>query len=99
MTEYLTRWAEAQPVKDCTGAMTTKFLFEYVLTKFGYLKLLVSGRGTHFLNETISVLTEEFQVYHQKITLYHLQENGIVETFNKIFDNVLTKIYNAKRND
>lgn len=31
-TEYLTRWAEEQPVKDCTAAIATKFLFEHVLT-------------------------------------------------------------------
>ncbi len=32
MTRYLTHWAEAHPVKDCTGATTMKFLFEHVLT-------------------------------------------------------------------
>eukprot|EP00253_Pinus_taeda_P026283 PITA_26283 len=92
---YTLRWAEAQPVKDCTGAMATKFLFEYVLTRFGYLKVLMSDKGTHFLNETISVLIEEFQVYHQKSTPYHLQANETVEAFNKILENVLTKIYKA----
>jgi len=25
MTEYLTNWAEVQPVKDCTWATTAKF--------------------------------------------------------------------------
>eukprot|EP00253_Pinus_taeda_P011758 PITA_11758 len=60
-TEYLTRWAEAQPVKDFTAATTAKFLFKNVLTQFGYPKILMSDHGTHFLNETISVLMEAFQ--------------------------------------
>ena len=56
-TKCLTRWAKAHPVKDCIGAIAVKFLFEYVLTKFGYLKVLMSDCGTHFLNETINTLT------------------------------------------
>jgi len=59
-TEYLTRWVEGQPVKDFTGATTTKFLFEYVLTRFGCPKVFMSDRGTYFLNEMINVLTEDF---------------------------------------
>lgn len=42
-------------MKDCTGATTAKFLFEYVLMRFGYPNILMSDRGTYFLNETISV--------------------------------------------
>ncbi len=57
-TKYLTRWVEAHPMKDCTGATTVKFLFEYVLTRFGCLKVLMSDHDTHFLNEMISALTK-----------------------------------------
>eukprot|EP00253_Pinus_taeda_P031064 PITA_31064 len=61
-TEYLTRWAEEQLVKDCSTTTTTKFLLEYVLTRFGCPKILMSDRGTHFLNETIVAMLEKFQV-------------------------------------
>eukprot|EP00253_Pinus_taeda_P030377 PITA_30377 len=92
-TEYLTQWAEAQPAKDCTGtsATTAKFLFEYVLTRFGCLKILMSDHGTHFLNEMISALMAEFQVYHLKITPYRQHANGRAEAFNKVLEDVLTK--------
>lgn len=86
-------------MKDFTGMTAAKFLFEYVLTRFGCLKILMSDRGMHFLNETISVLTEEFQVYHQKIMPYNPQANGIVEAFNKVLENMLTNVYNAQRSD
>eukprot|EP00253_Pinus_taeda_P036318 PITA_36318 len=90
-TEYLTRSSEAQPVKDCTRANVVKFLFEYVLTQFGCPNILMSDHGTHFLNETINTLMEEFWVYHLKSTTYHPQANGIVEAFNKVLENTLTK--------
>eukprot|EP00253_Pinus_taeda_P003181 PITA_03181 len=93
------KWAIDFPIKDCTGATAAKFLFEHVLTRFGCPKILINDRGTHFLNETISALTEEFQVYHQKSTPYHPQGNGIVEAFNKVLKNTLTKVCNAHQSD
>eukprot|EP00253_Pinus_taeda_P014337 PITA_14337 len=99
VTKYLTRWKETQPMKDYIGETTTKFLFEYVMTRFGCLRILMSDHDTHFLNETITALTKEFQVYHQKSMPYHLQTNGMVKVFNMILDNVLMKVCNVQRND
>lgn len=47
-------------MKDYIGVTVENFLFDYMLTKFGCPKLLMSDHGTHFLNEMISVLIEEF---------------------------------------
>lgn len=86
-------------MKDYTSVTSSKFIFEYVLARFGFPKILMSDHGMHFLSDTISAMTEEFQVYHQKSMPSHLQDNGMVEVFNNILEIVLMKAFNTERND
>ena len=86
-------------MKDYTTATTTQFIFENIITRFGCPRILMSDQGTHFLNQTIEHLTEEFQVFHQKSTPYLPQANGTIEAFNKILEHALTKVCNINRGD
>ena len=99
MTDYLTRWVEEKLVKDCSVTIVAQFIFENIITRFRCPKILMGVQGTHFLNQTIEHLTEEFQVFHQKSTPYHPQAIGTVEAFNKILEHALTKVCNINIDD
>jgi hypothetical protein len=70
-TEYLTKCAEAKMVKFANAKQTAIFLYENIISRFGCPKILISDRGSHFLNDAIINLTELFNINHQNTTPYH----------------------------
>ena len=75
------------------------FLFENILENLRCPKILIINQGTHFFNKLIEEPTQEFQIQHRRTTPYHPQANGFVKAFNKIMENALTKVCNARRDD
>ena len=84
-------------VKECIATTTAIFLFDHVLNQFGCPNIVISDQGTHFVNQLMDKLIEEFQIQHHKTTPYHPQANGTIEAFNKILENALSKICNVQR--
>ena len=61
-------------------------------------KILVSDRGTHFLNSLIQEMMDKFQIDHRKTTLFHPQTNGQTERVNGILVSILCKtVMDSKR--
>jgi hypothetical protein len=70
-TNYLTRWDEEEPIRDCYIDTTSRFVCENIVTRFGFPRRLTNFQGTYFINEMISIVTREFLIQHHKIISYH----------------------------
>ena len=97
-TEYMTEWAEAKAVNTNTAAHTATFMYENIISRFSCRKILVSDRGTHFLNEMFQELTTRFKIDQRKTTPYHPLTNGQTERVNGILVSILCKtVLDSKR--
>ena len=54
--DYCTKWVEAKALRDNTAASTAKFLYEYILCRYGCPIELVSDQGGHFQNEALHII-------------------------------------------
>ncbi len=73
-TDYATRWVEARTLRTNTTVVTTKFLYECILTRFGCPLTIVVDQGVHFINDDIKYLTDHFLLKH--VRSYYPQGNG-----------------------
>ncbi len=60
--------------------------------RFGCPLIIVTDQGTHFINNAIKYLTDYFILRHSNSTICYPQGNGQVESTNKVFRTLLTKL-------
>ena len=90
-TEYLTKWPEAKAIQDTKATTIAKFIYEEIICRHGYPKVLLSDQETPFCNELVDSLYKLMTIRHQLSSAYHPQTNGLTERFNKTLCNTLAK--------
>ncbi len=70
-TNYATKWVEARTLKINITTITTKKLYECILTEFGCPLTIVTNQGVHFINDAIKYLTDHFLMKHVSSTTYY----------------------------
>jgi len=75
-TNYVTKWVEAKALRTNTVVIIAKFMYEYILTKFGCPLTIVIDQGVHFTNDAIKYLTNHFMLKHVSFTTIILKGMG-----------------------
>ncbi len=65
-----TKWVEARTLHTNITIVNAKFLYDHILTRFGYPLIIVIDQGTHFINNVIRYLTDHFILRHTSSTIY-----------------------------
>src|SRR4051812_17910252 len=92
MTDYLTKWPEAEAMKEATADNVIQFIYEKVICKHGCPKIILSDRGAHFRNKLVDGLCKKFKIKHKLSSPYHPETNGLVERFNRTLCESLAKV-------
>jgi hypothetical protein len=91
-TDYMTKWPEARPLVHADAQSVAAFIYEEIICRHGCPKYILSDRGTHFRNQVVDTLIENFNGKHLYSTPYHPQTNGLVERFNRTLCESLAKL-------
>ncbi|KAL2642779.1 hypothetical protein R1flu_010366 [Riccia fluitans] len=98
-TDYVTKWVEAASLPDYTTRSIAEFLYSYILARYGCTEELISDQGSHFVNQAIKCMVDEFFIFHKNSTTYYPRGNGQAESTNKILITMLHKVVDEhKRN-
>ena len=92
MTDYVTKWVVAVPIKDATAATVAEAMYKHWITIYGVPEEIISDEGGEFNSKEIyERLYDVFQIRKLTTTSYHQQTNGQCETFNRTMSGMLAK--------
>ncbi|XP_076945637.1 uncharacterized protein LOC143616796 [Bidens hawaiensis] len=81
--DYFTKWVEAKPLALITTTNVKKFLWEYIIYRFGLPQTLVSDNGTQFANKHLQEWLSVLQIKQVFTSVAHPQANEQVERANR----------------
>nr|XP_027100445.1 uncharacterized protein LOC113719440 [Coffea arabica] len=97
--DYVSKWVEAKATRTNDSRVVADFIRSNIFVRFGMPRAIVSDRGTHFCNKTITALFRKYGVLHKVSTPYHPQTNGQAEVSNREVKSILEKMVRPDRKD
>eukprot|EP00253_Pinus_taeda_P028250 PITA_28250 len=97
-TEYVTKWVEAEAFPRAIEGSVIQFLF-HLFVRYGLPREIITYGGPQFAGNRIAATLNNYHVQHKITTPYHPQENGQVESSNKIIETIVMKTVASHRRD
>ena len=92
--ERLTHYPVAIPIRSKSMDEIARVLFENYIRLFGPPRMIVSDKGTEFVNGVVGALLKLHGNDHVVTSAYNPRANGIVERFNQTLCECLRKVAN-----
>jgi transposase InsO family protein len=83
VVDYVSKWVEALHCRVSDAMHSKRMFHEVVFPTYGVPRIVISDRGSHFIDRTFWKALSEVRVHHRIATPYHPQTSGQVETSNK----------------
>ena len=88
---YFTKWVEEMATYGQDGKNVTLFLFNHFIYRFRVPQVIVTNHGSHFHNQMMTEISTKLGFHHENSTSYYPQDNGQVESINKVLNTMLCR--------
>ncbi len=90
---------ETKALRTNTTIVTTKLLYDHILTWFDCPLTIIINQGTHFINDAICYQSDHFILKHTSSIVNYPQGSGQTKFINKVFGTLFTILVNENQND
>ena len=98
LTDYFSKWPEAEPVPTKEAKHVANFLYKMIL-RHGCPEEIISDQGREFCNQLIDLLEKLTGFKHRITSAYHPQSNGLDERLNQTLKSKLQILVNDHMDD
>ena len=85
-------WPESFATKSKSAETVAQILIEHIIPRHACPRVIVSDNGTEFCNAVIDQISAFFNIKHIRTSVYHPQANGKCERFNRVQNDMLSKM-------
>jgi hypothetical protein len=89
--DYVSKWVEALPCRVADAMHSKRMFHKVIFPRFGVPQIVISDRGSHFIDRTFWKSLMEVGVDHRIATPYHPQTRDQAETSNMQIKNIIKK--------